>query len=151
MRMILKIIGLIIVLIITMMVMKNNQVPSGLGLTDGKLAEVPKSPNGVSTQTEVKEKKVEALPFIGTLEDSRKRVLEAMTNYGKYHVVAKRDQYLHVVFKTGTMQYKDDAEFYFDTEEELIHFRSASRVGHSDMGLNKERYEAIRRLYLSEE
>lgn len=38
-------------------------------------------------------------------------------------------------------------EFYFDKEKELIHFKSGSRIGYSDMGLNKERYEKIRKMY----
>jgi len=151
MQMIIKIAAVIVSVFITIMVFKNNQVPTGLGVNEGKLSEVPESPNGVSTQTEVEDKKVEPLPFIGDLEASKERILEAVKAYGKHHVKVKRGQYLHIVFKTGTMQYKDDAEFYFDVEEGLIHFRSASRIGHSDMGLNRERYEAIRNLYLSEE
>lgn len=148
MQMIIKILGVMIAVMISIMAFKNNQVPTGLGVNEGILSPVPDSPNGVSTQTEVEEKKVEPLPFIGDLEASKERILEAVKAYGKHHVKVKRGQYLHIVFKTGTMQYKDDAEFYFDVEEGLIHFRSASRIGHSDMGLNRERYEAIRNLYL---
>ena len=42
--------------------------------------------------------------------------------------------------------FTDDVEFYFD-EPGTIHFRAASRVGHSDMGVNRDRIEEIRRLF----
>jgi uncharacterized protein (DUF1499 family) len=35
-------------------------------------------------------------------------------------------------------------EFHFDDQAQLIHVRSASRVGYSDMGVNRRRIEAIR-------
>jgi uncharacterized protein (DUF1499 family) len=37
-------------------------------------------------------------------------------------------------------------EFYFDEEKNLIHVRSASRLGKSDLGVNRARIEKIRAL-----
>jgi uncharacterized protein (DUF1499 family) len=42
------------------------------------------------------------------------------------------------------MRYRDDVEFLLRTDENEIAVRSASRVGYSDMGLNRDRIEAIR-------
>lgn len=58
-------------------------------------------------------------------------------------MIKDEKNYIHAVFKTGGMKFKDDAEFYFDERNKLIHFRSASRVGYSDIGLNRKRYNKI--------
>jgi uncharacterized protein (DUF1499 family) len=41
-------------------------------------------------------------------------------------------------------RFVDDVEFYIDERANLIHFRSASRLGYSDMGVNRKRMETIR-------
>ena len=52
--------------------------------------------------------------------------------------------YIHAVYTTPIMRYRDDVEFLLRTNENEIAIRSASRVGYSDMGLNRDRIEAIR-------
>jgi uncharacterized protein (DUF1499 family) len=42
------------------------------------------------------------------------------------------------------MKYVDDAEFWFDPAAGVIQVRSASRLGKSDLGVNRERIESIR-------
>jgi uncharacterized protein (DUF1499 family) len=42
------------------------------------------------------------------------------------------------------MRFVDDVEFLLDEGKSVIHVRSASRVGHSDLGVNRKRIEAIR-------
>ena len=54
---------------------------------------------------------------------------------------------MRFIFTSGKMKYNDDVEFLFDDANELVHYRSNSRVGYSDMGLNKERYLKIVDLY----
>jgi len=44
-----------------------------------------------------------------------------------------------------TTFFTDDAEFLLDRERRLIQLRSASRLGYSDLGLNRRRIEEIRR------
>jgi uncharacterized protein (DUF1499 family) len=55
------------------------------------------------------------------------------------------DDYLHVVFTSTIMRYRDDVEFILFADDGQIAVRSASRVGHSDLGVNRERIEDIRR------
>jgi uncharacterized protein (DUF1499 family) len=59
-------------------------------------------------------------------------------------LVEERDDYWHVEFTTLIMRYVDDVEFRFDPKEPAIQVRSASRVGYSDLGVNRKRVEAIR-------
>jgi uncharacterized protein (DUF1499 family) len=44
------------------------------------------------------------------------------------------------------MRFVDDVEFLFDDTNKKIHVRSASRVGYSDMGVNRKRVEELRKL-----
>lgn len=141
----LKIASGIFVALILYMVVKNNIAPSNIGVNNGKLAELGSKPNGVSTQTSKSEKFVEPLKFIGNLKESKEKVKEAVNNYGGAKIIKESDDYIYYVFTTGTMRYKDDVEFWFDEENKLIHFRSESRVGYSDMGLNKKRFDEIKR------
>ena len=57
------------------------------------------------------------------------------------------DEFLHIEFTSKIFRFIDDVEFYFD-EPRVIHFRSASRIGHSDMGVNRDRMEEIERLFI---
>ena len=42
------------------------------------------------------------------------------------------------------MGFVDDVEFYVDPEAKIIQVRSASRLGESDLGVNRQRIEDIR-------
>ena len=42
------------------------------------------------------------------------------------------------------MGFVDDVEFFLDENANVIHVRSASRLGNSDLGTNRKRVEAIR-------
>ena len=41
-------------------------------------------------------------------------------------------------------RFTDDVEFYVDNTAKVIHFRSASRVGRGDMGVNRKRMDKLR-------
>ena len=60
--------------------------------------------------------------------------------------VKETENYIYAEFTTAIMRYVDDVEFYFP-DEKVIHIRSASRIGYSDMGLNRKRIEKIRQLF----
>jgi uncharacterized protein (DUF1499 family) len=59
-------------------------------------------------------------------------------------LVTDRPDYLYVQFETRWMKYVDDAEFWFDPQAQVVHVRSASRIGRKDFGANRDRIEGIR-------
>lgn len=59
-------------------------------------------------------------------------------------VVTVRDDYVHAEFRSRVFGFVDDAEFSFDEGQKTIHFRSASRTGSYDFGMNRKRMERIR-------
>jgi uncharacterized protein (DUF1499 family) len=130
------------------MFFKNKKIPENIGVREGKLAPVPSSPNAVSSQTDVREKHVAPLPFKGGLKISKAALKAVLEQYGGVEIISESDHYIHAVSTTRWMKFKDDLEFYFDSDEEKIHFRSASRVGYSDLGLNRKRYQRLRELYM---
>ncbi len=123
--------------------------PSDLGVNDGRLAELPDSPNCVSTQTEKQDQWMAPLTYDGdrgsVLEDIRK-VLQSMSNA---RIVEERENYLRAEFRSTFFRFVDDVEFLVEPETSRVHFRSASRVGYSDMGVNRDRMERIRELFLA--
>lgn len=146
MKIVIVLLGVIVILLLVM-VAKNTKTPSNLGVTTGKLAPLPKSPNAVSSQTENVERQVPPFPFKGTLEESKSAILKILGEYGNIAVVSNDGDYIHAISTTRLMKFKDDLEFFFDEQAALIHFRSASRVGYSDRGLNRERYNRLDKLY----
>ena len=63
-------------------------------------------------------------------------------------IEAESDHYLAATFSSAIFGFVDDLEIRVDSSERVIHIRSASRVGHSDMGVNRKRTELLRKLYL---
>jgi len=59
-------------------------------------------------------------------------------------LVEEDETYLHYEFTSLLLRFVDDVEFLFDDEAKAIHFRSASRTGYGDLGVNRRRMEDIR-------
>ena len=131
------------------MLRQNLQIPTNLGVSNGRLSPLPASPNGVSSQADTPEKKVEPLPFRGDLQAAKAALRQALETYGGIRIFREEERYIHAVATTGTMRFRDDLEFYFDAEAGVVHFRSASRVGYSDLGLNRKRFARLKELYLA--
>ena len=60
-------------------------------------------------------------------------------------IVTSDQRYLHAEFRSLWLGFVDDVEFLADETQDLLHFRSASRVGYSDLGVNRTRLEEITR------
>jgi uncharacterized protein (DUF1499 family) len=56
----------------------------------------------------------------------------------------QKPDYLYAQYTTPWMKFVDDVEFWFDPVNQVIHVRSASRIGREDFGLNRARVESIR-------
>jgi len=124
-----------------------SKIENQIGITDGKLAPCPKSPNCVSTQVSDKKHIIKPLKYNSTLKEAKLNILDIIESLKRTKIINETENYIHVEFRTRTFKFVDDVEFYFDDTEKIIHFRSASRVGWSDMGVNRKRMEKIRKLY----
>ncbi|WP_293266570.1 DUF1499 domain-containing protein [Neptunomonas sp.] len=52
--------------------------------------------------------------------------------------------YLAANYQSSLFGFIDDLEIRLDPHSNLVHFRSSSRVGHSDFGVNKKRVELLK-------
>ena len=125
---------------------QNAQVPN-LGVNNGKLAEISSKPNNVSSQTDDENKKVATMPFKNNQSETMVAIKKAVEQFGGGKIEKESDDYLYIIFTTSLMKYHDDVEFWLDAKNGVVHFRSASRAGHSDMGLNRQRWEKLNELY----
>lgn len=69
--------------------------------------------------------------------------IEAVITESGGTVTSTIDDGVDALFTTSLMRFKDDVSFRLDEEAKLLHFRSASRVGHSDLGANRKRMEEL--------
>ena len=117
--------------------------PLDIGVKDGQFRDCPSSPNCVSTQTTSKKHKMNPIPYTQSLEEAKAKLLQVIADIPRTTVTENKDNYIHSEFKSKLMKYVDDVEFYFDDKQKVIHFRSASRKGYSDLGVNRKRMTAV--------
>ncbi|WP_084539370.1 DUF1499 domain-containing protein [Halodesulfovibrio marinisediminis] len=119
-----------------------------LGVTNGQFAAMPETPNAVSSQTGIESKHVEPLPMTGSVKQTKNKILQCLQELGSNKIVTQNEDYIHAVFVSPIMKYHDDVEFFIDTTTQKVQFRSTSRVGKYDLGANRARYDAFKKLYL---
>lgn len=114
-----------------------------LGHDEGQLLACPDSPNCVSSQADPADSH-----YIVAIEDvdgSKWARLETVLNgMDGARQVRVEDDYTYYTFQTSLIGFVDDVEFFYAPDQSVIHVRSASRVGQSDMNANRKRVEMIR-------
>jgi len=121
--------------------------PVNLGVADGQLAPCPDKPNCVSTQSHGERLAIRPLLFDGDREQTIAHLKTIINSLPRSTIVSETPNYIHAEFRSLVFRFVDDVEFYVDDESKVIHFRSASRVGHSDLGVNRARMEQIRKAF----
>jgi uncharacterized protein (DUF1499 family) len=116
----------------------------GLGLVQGQLTECSKSPNCVSSQTAQVSKLIAPISTDGTPELTWLMLHDVVSGMPQALLITEDDNYRHYQFTTPLMGFVDDVELLFDRSQQLIHVKSASRVGESDIGANRNRVELLR-------
>jgi len=126
-------------------------IPNGLGVSKaGRLKNPPSTPNCVSSQALPEDRVHYMEPWsYDNFEYAREKLISCIHDFGDTKIISSETNYIHAVFTTGWMRWKDDVEFYLDREEQLIHFRSASRIGYGDHGVNRKRMKRLKELYLN--
>ena len=118
-----------------------------LGVNNSKLTPCPKTPNCVSSQAHDEAHYIEPINFEGTLQQAHDRLLQIIESEKRTKILTDQVNYIRVEFTSALFRFVDDVEFYLlneKTDETIIHVRSASRVGSSDLGANRKRIERIR-------
>ncbi|HSG69198.1 MAG TPA: DUF1499 domain-containing protein [Planctomycetaceae bacterium] len=127
-----------------------SKAPATLGVHDGRLSPCPSSPNCVCSYDDDKRHAIDTLKTHDDPSADLDRLVQIIEKLPRTKVVTQAENYLHVEFTSLIFRFVDDVEFLVDSEQGKIHVRSASRVGYSDMGVNRRRIEHIRTLWNAE-
>ncbi len=120
--------------------------PPKVQLVDGRLRACPKSPNCVSSESDSASSRVEPLTFQGPPEKAWGDLKETIREMGG-KIEEEHEGYLWVTFTSRVFRFVDDVEFRMVSTDGMIHLRSGSRVGYSDLGVNRRRVEKLRTLF----
>ncbi len=123
--------------------------PNHLGVRDGQLTPCPYTPNCVSSQSSDAVHKIEPLTYNSTPEQAFAALKRLIQSLPRTKIITESEDYLHVEFTLPIVGFVDDVEFYLERNANVIHVRSASRLGMSDLGVNRRRIETIRTKYTS--
>ena len=118
--------------------------PNNLGARDGKLTLCPNTPNCVSSQSLDAEHSIEPLTYTSTPAEAIADLKKVIQSMKKTKIITESKNYLYAEFTSAIMGFVDDVEFYLNEDTKVIHVRSASRLGKSDLGVNRKRIETIR-------
>jgi uncharacterized protein (DUF1499 family) len=121
--------------------------PENLGVSGGRLAPCPDSPNCVSTRAEDPVHRIDPIAFDGPADLALARLKQAIATIPRMRIVSEHDGYLHAEATSLIFRFVDDVEFVVAGDEKRIDIRSASRVGRSDLGANRDRVEKIRQAF----
>lgn len=114
------------------------------GIQDSHLSSCPSSPNCVVSQGADPDHYIEPITYQGDRDSAKAALLKVLAVVPRTEVVEQTDNYIHSESKSRIFKFIDDSEFYFPTEQKIIHIRSAARTGESDLGVNRRRLEQIR-------
>ena len=112
-------------------------------LVDGKLRACPGTPNCVSSESTNPLFKIAPLAFSGSPEQAWADLKTVIGEQGGI-VHDEGKEYLWSTFTVPVFGFIDDVEFRLSASEGVIHVRSASRLGISDLGVNRGRVEQLR-------
>ncbi len=125
--------------------------PPDLGVTNGRLKPPSDTPNSVSSQArlypghpQLAYASIAPLTFTGDGEAAMARLSSLLSESAGTVIVTQRSDYIQVRCSTPLLKFADDVEFLLDRQSHSIEFRSASRLGRKDFGVNRARMEAIR-------
>jgi len=125
-------------------------LPDGLGVSDSRLAPCPASPNCVASDADDSDHAIAPLVFDGDADNAWSAARTAAAALPRTRIVEEAPGYLRAESRSALFRFVDDLELQLHADDGTIAVRSASRVGYSDLGVNRSRVEALRSLWQHE-
>ena len=118
--------------------------PTNIDVQSGQLAPCPSTPNCVNSQSQDAQHSIEPLTYNSAPTEAMADLKKVIQSLERTKIITETENYLYAEFTTKLMGFVDDVEFLLDPSAKVIHVRSASRLGQSDLGVNRKRIETIR-------
>ena len=125
--------------------------PADLGVNDGRLKPPSLTENSVTSQAALypdhpqrQYATISPLELRGDAAATIAKIKTIVQGTPGAEVVQSDAGYLYARYTSALMKYVDDVEFWFDAANNVVQVRSASRIGKSDLGVNRKRIEAVR-------
>lgn len=118
-----------------------------LGIKKGALTPCPKTQNCINSQAVGEKQYIQPIHYTGKQMEARARLLQILDSLKRTKIITAQENYIRAETTSALFRFVDDMEFYFpeeQTDETIIHIRSASRIGSFDFGANRKRIERIR-------
>lgn len=103
----------------------------------------PSTPNCVSTEATADGQRMEPVPFTDAPASAQARARTALLAEPRTRIVHDEPGVLEAESKSFLFRFVDDVRVVVDAEARVFRFRSASRVGQSDLGVNRKRMTRI--------
>lgn len=130
---------------------KSHQPPAGLfpaGLQNNQLSPCPASPNCINSEyAQDSEHYIAAIAYQNKSTDTVIQLLQQTIAASGGRISHYQDHYIAATYTTRLFRFVDDVEFRIEPQQQLIHLRSASRQGRSDLGVNRKRAQIIKQLF----
>ena len=146
----LKIVAVISLLMLVDFYILGNMSKTGKpqGLISGRLSPCSDKPNCVVSEiAEEDSHYISPLHYPPALSKDAMALLKEMIQKAGGQITAEEGEYMAAAFTSTLLGFVDDLECRNDRANHAIHLRSASRVGHSDFGVNKRRVALISNLF----
>lgn len=134
----------------------SGNAPTDLGVRDGRLKPPSGTPNSVSSQADLYPdhpqraySAIAPLVVSGDADLAMQKLVAILKASERTVLVTQQNDYLYAQCSTPLLRFTDDLELWLDRKAGVIHLRSASRLGHGDMGANRARIEKLRAQFLS--
>jgi len=125
--------------------------PTDLGVLQGRLKAPSLLPNSVSSQADLHPghpqqayARIAPLHFQGSPDEAMRRLVAVLQAQPRTVLVHQTFDYVYAQRQSAVLKFTDDVEFWLDHSSGVIQVRSASRLGRSDLGVNRDRIETIR-------
>jgi uncharacterized protein (DUF1499 family) len=125
------------------------------GLVQGAFLPCPDTPNCVSSLAESGPAAILPFDYTGSSrEEALNRLVCLLESEPRCRIINVEElgngsMYVHAEFRSAFFRFVDDVEFLLPAGEPLIQVKSASRLGYSDMGVNRQRVERLRMMFES--
>jgi uncharacterized protein (DUF1499 family) len=115
-----------------------------VSMSQRTLSPCPSSPNCVSTQATDEGHVIAPFQYTKPRAEAKEALKAVLATLPRAKLVEEDESYLHYEFTSLLLRFVDDVEFLLDETTKTVHFRSASRTGYSDLGVNRKRMEQVR-------